>query len=86
MASYRIEWKRSAQRELRKLPRPMIEKVAVAVEKLAYNPRPHGARKLVNSDITYRLRVGDYRIVYDIFEKKLIIEILRVRHRKDAYK
>ena len=79
MASYRIEWKRSAQRELRKLPRPMIEK-------LAYDPHPHGARKLVNSDITYRLRVGDYRIVYDIFEKKLIIEILRVRHRKDAYK
>lgn len=86
MASYRIEWKHSAQRELRKLPRPIIEKVAVAVENLANDPRPHGARKLVNSDDTYRLRIGDYRIVYDIFEKKLIVEILRVRHRKDAYK
>lgn len=86
MASYRIEWKRSAQRELRKLPQPIIEKVAVAVENLANDPRPRGARKLVSSDITYRLRVGDYRIVYDIFEKKLIVEIIRVRHRKDAYK
>ena len=86
MASYQIEWKRSAQRELRKLPRSTIKKVVVAVEKLAKEPRPQGVRKLVGSDFTYRLRVGDYRIVYDVLDKKLIVEIIRVRHCKDAYK
>jgi mRNA interferase RelE/StbE len=86
MASYQIEWKRSAQRELRKLPRPMIERVVVAVENLADDPHPRGVRKLANSDNTYRIRVGDYRIIYDIFEKKLIVEILHIRHRKDAYR
>ena len=86
MASYQIEWKRSAQRELEKLPRPMIKKVVVAVEKLATEPRPRGVRKLVGSDYTYRLRIGNYRLVYDVLDKKLIIEIIRVRHRKDAYK
>ena len=86
MASYQIEWKRSAQRELEKLPRPTIKKVVVAVEKLAIEPRPRGVRKLVGSDFTYRLRVGDYRIVYEVLDKKLIVEIIRVRHRKDAYK
>lgn len=86
MVSYQIEWKRSAQRELRKLPRPTIKKVVVAVEKLAIEPRPRGVRKLVGSDFTYRLRIGDYRVVYDVLDKKLVVEIIRVRHRKDAYK
>ena len=58
----------------------------MAVEKLAKEPRPQGVRKLVGSDFTYRLRVGNYRIVYDVLDKKLIVEIIRVRHRKDAYK
>ena len=58
----------------------------MAVEKLAKEPRPQGVRKLVGSDFTYRLRVGNYRIVYDVLDKKLIVEIIRVRHCKDAYK
>ena len=73
MASYQVEWKRSAQRELEKLPRPTIKNVVVAVEKLAIEPRPRGIRKLVGSDYTYRLRVGDYRIVYDVLDTKLFV-------------
>lgn len=86
MASYKIEWKNSAYKELQKLPRPMIPRVVAAVSDLANDPRPQGVRKLVGSERSYRIRVGDYRVVYEIFEYRLVIEIVRVRHRKDAYR
>lgn len=86
MASYRIEWKSSAYKELEKLPRQMITRIVEAVSNLQEDPRPSGARKLVGSDHSYRIRVGDYRVIYEIIDNKLIVEIVRVRHRKDAYK
>lgn len=86
MASYKIEWKNSAYKELQKLPRPTIVKVVAAVSDLANDPFPHGVKKLVGSEYTYRIRIGDYRVVYEVFENKLIIEIVRVRHRKDVYR
>jgi len=86
MASYKIEVKPSASRELEKLPREMIPRVVAVIRDLAENPYPQGVKKLAGFERTYRIRVGDYRILYDIFKKKLVIEIIRVRHRKDAYK
>jgi mRNA interferase RelE/StbE len=86
MVSYRIEIKSSAAKELEKLPRKMIPRFVTVINGLAENPRPQGVKKLVGFERTYRIRVGDYRILYDIFEKKLIIEIIRIRHRKDVYK
>jgi mRNA interferase RelE/StbE len=68
MDTYKTEWKRSAIRELEKLPRPMISKIVSAVDNLSSNPYPHGVRKLVST------------------ENKLIIEIIRVGHRKDIYR
>lgn len=85
MDTYKIEWKRSAIKELEKLPRPMISKIVSAVENLSSSPYPHGVRKLVGSEDTYRIRVGDYRVLYNIIHNKLIVEIIRVRHRKDVY-
>lgn len=64
----------------------MIVKVVAAVSDLANDPFPHGVKKLVGSEYTYRIRIGDYRVVYEVFENKLIIEIVRVRHRKDVYR
>jgi mRNA interferase RelE/StbE len=86
MASYSIEWKSSATKELKKLPKPVIAKIVRAVEDLVTNPRPDGFRKLTDTENTYRIRIGDYRVVYNVFEKRLVIEIIRVRDRKDAYK
>lgn len=86
MDSYKIEWKNSAYKELQKLPRPMIVKVVAAVSDLANDPFPHGVKKLVGSEYSYRIRIGDYRVVYEVFENRLIIEIVRVRHRKDVYR
>jgi mRNA interferase RelE/StbE len=86
MVSYRIEWKRSAIKELEKLPRPMISKIVSAVDNLSSNPYPQGVRKLVSTKSSYRIRVGDYRVIYNIVENRLIVEIVRVGHRKDIYR
>ena len=86
MACYQIEWKRSAQKELRTLPAATIRKILDAVEQLAEQPFPPGVKKLVGTEQTYRIRVGDYRILYEVFSSMLLIEIIRVGHRKDVYK
>jgi mRNA interferase RelE/StbE len=85
MASYTIEWKRSAVKELRVLPKDAVEKILKAVEQLSVNPYPVGVRKLVGAEHTYRIREGDYRIIYTIITSSLIIEVIRVGHRKDVY-
>lgn len=64
----------------------MVSKIVTAVDNLSPNPFPQGIRKLVGSKDVYRIRVGDYRVLYNIFENKLIIEIVRVGHRKNIYR
>ncbi|WP_460035313.1 type II toxin-antitoxin system RelE family toxin [Methylothermus subterraneus] len=86
MASYRIEWKRSAEKELRQLPKTVIPKILKKVTALANDPHPPGSRKLRGASHTYRLRTGDYRIVYSVLADVLIIEIIRVGHRKAIYR
>jgi len=85
MDSYNIEWKHSAARELRKLPREAVLRILQAVEQLATEPYPHGVRKLVGAQHTYRIRVGDYRVVYNVVSSTFIIQIVRVGHRRDVY-
>jgi mRNA interferase RelE/StbE len=86
MASYRIEWKPTAVKELRKLPRQMIPRIVSAVDHLAASPFPDGSKKLVGSDHTFRVRVGDYRVIYDVLETVMTILIIRVAHRDHAYR
>jgi mRNA interferase RelE/StbE len=86
VASYQIEWKRTAAKDLQSLPAVTIARVVEAVAALADNPHPHGAIKLTGSDQTYRLRVGDYRVVYSIHQAVLVVEIIRVAHRRDVYR
>jgi mRNA interferase RelE/StbE len=85
MASYRIEWKPSAVKELKRLPRETIPRIVSAVGELASNPFPQGVVKLKGTNYTYRIRVGDYRIVYTVENVVLRIEIVRIR-RRDAYR
>jgi mRNA interferase RelE/StbE len=77
MDSYSIEWKHSAIQELKKLPREVVGRILKAVEQLATEPYPSGVRKLVGAEHTYRIRVGDYRIIYSVMASALIIEIIR---------
>lgn len=85
MDSYKIEWKRSAVKELRSLPKDIAARIVQAVEQLSTNPYPAGVKKLVGSEHTYRLREGSYRIIYSIGASSLVIEVIRVGHRKDVY-
>jgi mRNA interferase RelE/StbE len=63
----------------------MVGRILEAVEQLSTDPYPSGVRKLVGSEHTYRIRVGDYRIIYSILASALLIEIIRVGHRRDVY-
>jgi mRNA interferase RelE/StbE len=86
MVSFNVQWRRSTKKDLRKLPPREVERILLEVERLAEEPLPHGSEKLASVEHTYRIRVGDYRIVYEIFERLKIVEIQRVRHRKDVYR
>jgi len=86
MALYKIEWKRSAIKELRSLPRKAIEKILATVEDLTENPRPISSIKLSGTEYTHRIRLGDYRVIYNIQDQVLVIEVIRVGHRKDVYR
>ncbi len=86
MAIYQIKWKRSATKELKKLPKDAVQKILRTVEQLSQNPRPVGVKKIVGSKHSCRIRVGNYRIVYSIVEVTFVVEIIRVRHRKDVYR
>ena len=83
---YRITFRRSAQKELAEITKPYNQNIVTAIDKLAENPRPDGVKKLKGEDNAYRIRVGDYRVIYTIEDVIKIVEIQRIRHRKDAYK
>lgn len=86
MASFRLEWRASAAKELRKIDRQLIPRIVAAAEQLAHEPFPSGAKKLQGTESIYRIRVGDYRIVYEVNAAEVVIIIVRVRHRKEVYR
>ena len=86
MESFSIQWRSSTRKDIRSLPRPEVGRIVAAVAELAGEPLPHGSQKLAGSERAYRIRVGDYPIVYEVFRESRIVEIQRVRHRKDAYR
>jgi mRNA interferase RelE/StbE len=86
MASYQVNWKRSAAKELKKIPPQIIPRIIDAVDALAADPYPQGVVKLTGADHTFRIRVGDYRVIYTIESEVLQVEIVRVRHRRDVYR
>lgn len=86
MASYEIRWKHSAERELRNLDPQHVSRVVHAVEPLADDPFSSGCRKLRGAEQAYRLRVGDYRVIYQVDRKRKVVAIYHVRHRGKAYR
>lgn len=86
MDSYTISLASSAERDLRKLDRQAVPRIAAAIDALAGDPRPKGCRKLAGSVQTYRIRVGDHRVIYSVDDGSREVVVQRVRHRKDAYR
>ncbi len=83
---YEVLIERRAEREMRALSRALFNRIARAISALGSEPRPPGCRKLTGSDRDWRVRIGDYRVVYEIDDTKRVVRVFRVRHRKDAYR
>lgn len=85
MPDYQIFISRTAQKQLNNLPQNEAERLIVTIKSLAQNPRPSGYRKLKERD-AYRIRKGNYRIIYEIIDSMLIVDIIAIGHRKNIYK
>lgn len=83
---YSVGYETTARKELGKLDRQIARRVARAVSALGANPRPAGCRRLVGYDDLWRIRVGDYRVIYTIRDAELIVLALRIAHRSDVYR
>ncbi len=86
MDSYNIEWKRSAEKELKKLDKKILVKILESIEVLAQNPYPIGCKKLKGTEFIYRIRIGDYRVIYSVVSSILTIEVIKIGHRQSIYR
>lgn len=85
MAKYYVAVASSAEKELKKLSGQLIARIVPRLESLASNPRPPGCKKLRGGDGEWRIRVGDWRVVYTIDDAELQVEVTRIRHRSEVY-
>jgi len=85
MADYSIVFARSARKELEALPEAIALRILARIESLAEDPRPRGCLKLSGSGNLWRIRVGNYRVVFSINDPDLLIDVIAVRNRRDAY-
>jgi mRNA interferase RelE/StbE len=83
---YRVELRPAALRDLRKLEPSIRGRIGVAIDQLARNPRPVGVEKLQGQDSRYRIRVGEYRVLYEIEDRVLLVLVIRIGHRRDVYR
>ena len=81
---YRVDLAPAAQRDLRRLPREIQGRLAAPIQSLAAIPRPAGVRKIRGSEQTWRIRVGPYRVVYDILDDQSLVVVLRVARRNES--
>lgn len=85
MAKYQLKIKKSAEKELANLPLEIILSIRIRIMELGDNPFPAGYKKLKGFKNLYRIRSDTYRVIYSIQHNELIIEVLKIAHRKDAY-
>ena len=86
MADYAIIFARSARKELQKLPSSVAQRIIERIESLIKDPRPSGAIKLQGNRSYWRIRIGDYRVIYSINDSERVVDISAVRNRRDVYR
>ena len=86
MIPYEIEVSRTAARHLRRLETEDKRRISHAITRLAADPRPRGSRKLLGYDDVFRIRVGAYRVIYSIEDRRLIVVMLKLGHRREVYR
>jgi len=83
---YKLVISRVAEKQIEALPKQVANSITHKIDLLQSDPRPDGCKKLQGNENAYRVRCGDYRIIYRVEDKKLIIEVIRIGNRKDVYK
>jgi mRNA interferase RelE/StbE len=83
---YEILLERRAEKDLRKLSSELFQRIIAKIQSLSENPKPQGSRKITGSKNDWRIRIGDYRAIYEIDEQEKRVRIMRVRHRREAYR
>lgn len=86
MREYTVVFARSARKELQALDRPVAFRILKRIEALTQDPRPSACRKLEGTDNLWRIRIGDWRVVYSVDDARLRVEVSVVRHRREAYR
>ncbi|RLC60947.1 MAG: type II toxin-antitoxin system mRNA interferase toxin, RelE/StbE family [Chloroflexota bacterium] len=86
MPEYTVTFARSARKELERLSADVVGRIFPMVEALAQNPRPLGCRRLRGFENLWRIRTGDYRVIYQVFDDEMVVDIVAVRHRSQAYR
>ncbi|MDP3284707.1 MAG: type II toxin-antitoxin system RelE/ParE family toxin [Desulfobacterales bacterium] len=86
MNDYSVTFARSARKELEALEIPYVERIVVRIEALMRDPRPRDCKKLQGEENLWRIRIGNYRVVYAICDEKRVVDIIAVRHRRDIYR
>ncbi|OGW88693.1 MAG: addiction module antitoxin [Omnitrophica bacterium RIFCSPLOWO2_01_FULL_50_24] len=86
MASYKLSFKRSAEKELRAIPSPFLRKVVDKIRLLSEDPRPHGTQMLAGDDRYFRIRQGDWRIIYEVNDGAEEVIVIKIGHRREVYK
>jgi mRNA interferase RelE/StbE len=84
--AYRIELKPSAAKALSNLPKPIQKRIAAKIDALGVTPRPPGVKQLSGSEHLYRIRSGEYRILYQIQDAVLVVLVIRIGHRREVYR
>jgi mRNA interferase RelE/StbE len=84
--AYKIEFTAAAKRQFDKLPDTARRRLAETVDRLSENPRPAGIKKLSGEEGLYRVRAGDYRIVYRIEDSRLLVLVVKIGHRREVYR
>lgn len=85
MAKYKVTFKKSVAKDLRNIPKRDVQRIVAQIDLLAENPRSEGCLKLSNKQ-QYRVRVGLYRIIYEIQDTRLVIQVVKIGHRSSVYK
>ncbi|MBF0493004.1 MAG: type II toxin-antitoxin system RelE/ParE family toxin [Deltaproteobacteria bacterium] len=84
--SYRIEISRVVRKQLEKIQKSDRLEIEKEILKLSENPRPHAVKKMKGEENVYRIRVGDYRVMYEIFDHVLRVIVIKVAHRREVYR
>ena len=86
MAGFKLVFRRSAARDLRRIPKRDVARILSRIRALTTEPRPRGVEKLIGQQQRYRLRQGRYRIIYEIQDEEVLIVVVKIGHRRDVYR